>query len=79
MTMDQYINGVHSSISHPKYFPKRKPCEIRMNNYMPNCLHTWRANHDIQLFLNPHAMIEYILSYVTKGQKRNEHYDGTCM
>ena len=36
---------------------------------MCNCLHTWRANHDIQLSLSPHAMIEYILSYVTKGQK----------
>ena len=46
--MDRYINGVHSSISHPKFFPKRKPCEIRINNYMCN-LHIWRANHDIQL------------------------------
>ena len=69
MTMDQYINGVHSSISHPKFPPKRNPCEIRINNYMHNCLHIWRANHDIQLSLSLHAMIEYILSYVTKGQK----------
>ena len=69
MTMHQYINGVHSSISHLKCFPKRKPCEIRINNYMHNCFHIWRANHDIQLSLSPHAVIEYILSYVTKGQK----------
>ena len=69
MTMDQYINGVHSSLSHPKFFPKRNPCEIRINNYMPNCLHIWRANHDIQLSLSPHAVNEYILSYVTKDQK----------
>ena len=32
-------------------------------------MHIWRANHDVQLSLSPHAMIEYILSYVTKGQK----------
>ena len=69
MTMDQYINGAHSSTSHPKFFPKRNPCEIRINNYMCKCLHIWRANHDIQLYLSPHAMNEYILSYVTKGQK----------
>ena len=28
-----------------------------------------RANHDIQPCLSPYAMIEYILNYVTKGQK----------
>ena len=36
---------------------------------MKNCLHIWWANHDIQPTLSPHAVIEYILSYVTKGQK----------
>ena len=36
---------------------------------MHNCLHIWRANYDIQLSLSPHAMIEYILSYIIKGQK----------
>ena len=69
ITVDEYINGVCSSISHPNFFPKRNPCEIRSNNYMHNCLHIWRPNHDVQLSLSPHAMIKYILSYVTKGQK----------
>ena len=68
MTMDQYNNGICSSISHLKFFPKRKPCESRINNYIHNCLHIWRAHHDIQRSLSPHAMIEYILLYVTKGQ-----------
>ena len=67
--MDQYINGVHIGISHPKFFHKRNPCDIRINNYMHNCLHIWRANYDTQLSLSPHAIIGYILSYVTKGQK----------
>ena len=69
---------VHSNISCLKFFPKGKPCEIRINNYMHNCLHIWRANHDIQLSLSPHAMIEIYISYVTRGQKMNEHYDGMC-
>ena len=67
--MDQYINGVCSSVGHPKFFPKRNPYEIRINCYMHNCLHIWRTNHDIQLSLSPHVMVKYILSYVTKGQK----------
>ena len=36
---------------------------------MCQCLHIWRANHDIQPCLNPYAVVEYILSYVTKDQK----------
>ena len=36
---------------------------------MRKCLHIWRANHDIQPCLNPYAVVEDILSYVTKGQK----------
>ena len=36
---------------------------------MHNCVDIWRANYDIQLSLSPHAMIEYILSYITKGKK----------
>ena len=36
---------------------------------MCNCLHIWRANHDIQPCLSPCVMIEYICNYVTKGQK----------
>ena len=36
---------------------------------MKNLLQFWRANHDIQPVTDPYAMIEYILSYVTKIQK----------
>ena len=34
-----------------------------------HCLEFWRANHDIQPSLTPYAMIQYMLSYVTKTQK----------
>ena len=76
MTMDQYIDGVHSSTSHPKFFPKRNPCEIRINKYMCNCLHMWRANHDIQLSASLLSLIYITIHY--KRSKRNGHYDGTC-
>ena len=69
MNEEQYIKGIQSSIARVQFFLHRKPCEVRINNYMKNCLHIWRANHDIQPTLSPHAVIEYILSYVTKGQK----------
>ena len=69
MSYDDYILAVRSTIIRPQFYPKRRPSEIRINNYMRNCLHIWRANHDIQPCLSPYAMIEYILNYVTKGQK----------
>ena len=69
MSHDDYILAVHSTIVRPQFYPKCHPCEIRINNYMCNCLHIWRVNHDIQPCLSPYAMIEYILNCVTKGQK----------
>ena len=69
VSYDDYILAVCSTIIRPQFYPKCHPSEIRINNYMHNCLHIWRGNHDIQPCLSPYAMIEYILNYVTKGQK----------
>ena len=69
MTEDEYIKAVRTSLVRPKFFLKRRPCEIRINNYMKHCLQFWRANHDIQPSLTPYAMVEYMLAYVTKAQK----------
>lgn len=66
---EEYITAVRTSITRPKVFMKRNPNEIRVNQYMKNIFHYWRANHDIQPVLEPHAMVQYILSYVTKAQK----------
>ena len=69
MSYSDYILAVHSTLVRAQFFPEHKPCEIRINNYMQQCLHIWRANHDTQPCLNPYAVVEFILSYVTKGQK----------
>ena len=69
MSYNDYILAVRSTILRPQFYPKHDPCEICINNYMRNCLHIWRANYDIQPCLSSYAVIEYILNYVTKGQK----------
>ena len=69
MNITQYISAVRTTIVRTKMFFKRQPSEIRINNYMKNCFHFWRANHDIQPSIEPYGMVKYILSYVTKGQK----------
>ena len=69
MTEDEYIKAVRISLVRPKRFLKKRPCEIKINNYMKHCLQFWRANHDTQLSLTPYAMVEYMLAYVTKVEK----------
>ena len=42
-----YILAIRSSLNCPTIFLKRKPNELRVNNYNPACLSAWRANMDI--------------------------------
>ena len=61
MTHEEYIKAVQTSIVRPKLFLKQKLCEIRLNNYMKNCLQFWWANHDIQPAIEPYGMVQYVL------------------
>ena len=71
MSHNDYILAVHSTLVRPQFYPKCCPCEICINNYMHNCLHICRANHDIQPCQSPYAMIEYTLKLC---YKRSEGY-----
>ena len=42
-----YILAIRSSLNSPTIFLKRKPNELRVNNYNAACLSAWRANKDI--------------------------------
>ena len=69
LNLTQYLAAVQTTLVRTKIFFQRRPCEIRVNNYMRNCFQFWRANHDIQPSIDPYGMVKYILSYITKGQK----------
>ena len=45
---ETYILAIRSSLNSPTIFLKRKPNELRVNNYNAACLSAWRANMDIQ-------------------------------
>ena len=47
---------------------KRTIQERWVNNYNPEMLTAWNANMDIQLALDPYAIITYIVSYVSKDE-----------
>ena len=69
LTEENYLLAVQSSLKSPTIFLKRKPNELRINNYNAACLSAWRANMDIQFVLDVYACAIYIVSYISKAQK----------
>ena len=69
LTEQNYLLAVQSSLKTPTIFLKRKPNELRINNYNAACLSAWRANMDIQFVLDVYACAIYIVSYISKSQK----------
>ena len=66
---ETYILAIRSSLNFPAIFLKRKPKELRVNNYNAACLSAWRANMGIQFILDVYACAMYIVSYISKAQK----------
>ena len=48
---------------------KRRVSERNINSYNPFIQKLWRANTDIQLCLDPYAVITYVTDYMTKSDK----------
>src|SRR5277367_6234481 len=69
VTENEYVEAVRSILKQTKVFLKRKPCEVRINGYNKLLLKTWRANLDLQVVLDPFAVVQYVASYVSKSDR----------
>lgn len=69
VTEENYLLAVRSSLNVARVFLRRSPNELRIDNYNPACLRSWRANMDIQYVLDVYACAVYIVNYTSKGQK----------
>ncbi len=69
VTEDEYICAIRSTLKGPKVFHRRRPCEIRINNYNKIALLAWGANMDIQYVMDAYSAMQYTTSYQTKGQR----------
>ena len=49
-------------------FLKRRIKERWINNYNPEMLYAWDANMDIQIAIDPYAVITYVVSYMNKDE-----------
>jgi hypothetical protein len=70
LTEQNYLLAVRSSLKAPTIFLRRKPNELRVNNYNPACLSAWRANMDILFVLDVYACAMYIVSYILSNLLR---------
>lgn len=69
VTEESYILAVRTSIKRDTIFLKRRPNEIRINNYNKYCVLAWQANMDIQFVTDIYACAMYIVSYISKSQR----------
>ncbi|KAL9954176.1 hypothetical protein ACROYT_G041679 [Oculina patagonica] len=69
VTEEEYVLAIRSSLSRATIFLKRKPNELRINNYNKHCLLAWRANMDVQFILDIYSCATYVVSYISKAQR----------
>ena len=47
---------------------KREEKERNVNNYNPEMIKAWNANMDIQVVLDPYAVVTYMVNYINKAE-----------
>ena len=65
---EEYIELLSISSTGNVLVLKRSLMEIHTNNYNFEMLKAWNANMDIQIALDPYAVITYVVSYVLKDE-----------
>jgi hypothetical protein len=68
LTKEQYMKYIGISQNGKVLILKRSVAERFVNNYNEEMILAWNANMDIQLALDPYAIITYIVSYVSKDE-----------
>ena len=67
-TEEEYTKALSISSNGNILVLKRSLKEIYTNNYNHEMLKAWNANMDIQIALDPYAVITYVVSYVLKDE-----------
>ena len=67
-TYEKYEEALSTTKNGKILFIKRRVSERMINNYNREMLYAWDANMDIQLALDPFAVVTYIVSYINKEE-----------
>ena len=68
ITEDVYMKYLNINQKTRTLVLKRRVCERMINNYNKEMITAWNANMDIQLALDPYAIICYIVNYACKDE-----------
>ena len=68
VTKEQYMDHISITEKGRTIIMKRRVKERFVNNYNKEMITAWNANMDIQLTLDPFAVISYIVNYVNKDE-----------
>ena len=68
LTVDEYMSHISITQRGKTLILKRDFKERFVNNYNIEMMMAWNANMDIQLALDPVAVITYIINYVNKDE-----------
>jgi hypothetical protein len=71
VTEADYERALASALNRPAVvFYKRDPQHIRVNTFNAKITSVWEAHTDVQFILDEHACVQYLTSYMLKGDRR---------
>eukprot|EP00884_Botryococcus_braunii_P017644 jgi/Botrbrau1/4563/Bobra.60_2s0050.1 len=71
VTEADYERAIASALQRPAVvFYKREPQHIRVNTFNAKITSVWEAHTDVQFILDEHACVQYLTSYMLKGDRR---------
>ena len=65
---EEYVKLLSISEKGKVLILKRECKERFINNYNPEMIRAWNANMDIQLVVDPYAVVSYITCYMRKDE-----------
>ncbi len=69
ITKDTYREYLSALCKRDQVVLKRQPHEAFINFYNPKLIRFWNGNTDTQYIFNPHGVVKYVMSYITKAER----------
>ncbi len=67
MSEADYVLAIRHGLQRPKVMLKRRPRDIRVNQFCLPLSVVWAANTDVQFILDAYSCAEYVVSYIGKS------------
>ena len=69
MDEEDYLLAIRRGVKGVEVMVKRKPADIRTNQYNRNLLEVWEANIDVSFIIDAYSCAQYIVNYISKEER----------